>query len=213
MRLHGYYQSSAAYRVRIALNLKGLRYESLHHHLRKGEHRDPAYLTLNPQGLVPALETDDRAVLTQSLAIIEYLEEIHPEPALLPRLPIDRARVRALAAVCAVDIHPINNLRVLKYLKAEYGLEQVRIDAWYRHWVEEGFGPLEAMLANDARTGRFCHGDQPGLADVCLIPQVFNARRFKVDMARYPTIERIADAAAALTAFHKAYPAQQPDAE
>lgn len=213
MRLHGYYQSSAAYRVRIALNLKGLSYENLTHHLRKGEQRDPAYLRLNPQGLVPALETHDPAVLTQSLAIIEYLEEVHPQPALLPSPPLDRARVRALAQVCAIDIHPINNLRVLKYLKAGFGLGQERIDAWYRHWVKEGFSALETLLASDARTGRYCHGDEPGLADICLIPQVFNARRFKVDMARYPTIDRVANAAANLPAFEKAHPDQQPDAE
>lgn len=212
MILHGYYQSSAAFRVRIALNLKGLAYESAPHHLRHGEQRDPAYLKLNPQGLVPVLEVDG-AVLSQSLAIIEYLDETHPAPPLLPKGAADRARVRALAQITAVDIHPINNLRVLQYIRRELGQEQDAIDNWYRHWVEEGFKALEPLLAGDSRTGLWCHGDQPGLADICLVPQVFNALRFKVDMDAYPTLKRIYEAALKHPAFDAAYPANQPDAE
>lgn len=212
MILHGYYLSSAAFRVRIALHLKGLIYESVPHHLRKGEQGDPGYRALNPQGLVPALE-DGGAVLTQSLAILEYLEETHPEPALLPKAPADRARVRALAQISAVDIHPLNNLRVLKYLRRDLGHEQDVIDVWYRHWVEEGFAALETLLAKDSRTGVWCHGDKPGLADICLVPQVFNALRLKVDMAPYPTIRRIHAFALQHPAFDASSPANQPDAE
>lgn len=211
MILHGYFQSSAAYRVRIALNLKGLAYENTPHNLRHGEQRDAAYLRLNPQGLVPALDTGG-AVLTQSLAILEWLEETHPEPALLPKAAEDRARVRALAQVCAADIHPINNLRVLRYLKNDLEIDQERIDRWYRHWIVEGFTALESMLSSDGRTGRFCHGDQPGLADICLVPQMFNADRFDVDLAPFPTLARIREAANRLPAFAKAAPFEQPDA-
>ncbi len=212
MILHGYFRSSAAFRVRIALNLKALDYTPVAHHLVKGEQHDPAYLKLNPQGLVPVLE-DGGHVLTQSLAIIEYLEEVYPEPPLLPAGAADRARVRALAQISAVDIHPINNLRVLKYLRGELGLASDSVDAWYRHWVEKGFQGLEPQLANDSRTGLFCHGDTPGLAEVCLIPQVFNAQRFNVDMTPFPTIARINAAALRLSAFDRACPGNQPDAE
>ncbi|PWC56616.1 maleylacetoacetate isomerase [Azospirillum sp. TSO22-1] len=213
MKLYGYFRSSAAYRVRIALNLKGLAPEHAFVHLRKGEQQAAAYAALNPQKFVPALETDDGALLTQSLAIVEYLDEVHPHPALLPADPADRARVRAIALAVACDIHPLNNLRVLKHLGKALGLDEEARNAWYRHWIAEGFDALEAMLANDPRTGRFCHGDQPTLADVFLVPQVSNAERFDCDLTPYPTVVRIAAAARALPAFADAAPERQPDAE
>ncbi len=212
MRLHGYFRSSASFRVRIALNLKGIAFEQQTHHLRRGEQQAPAFLALNPQGFVPALE-DGGSVLTQSLAIIEYLDEIQPNPPLLPATPLARARVRALAQIVACDIHPIDNLRVLRYLRQPLGHDEATVQAWYNHWIAEGFAALEAMLAASAETGRFCHGDTPGLADICLVPQVVNAANFKLDMAPYPTIQRIFEAAMALPAFARAVPANQPDAE
>ncbi len=212
MRLHGYYRSSASFRVRIALNLKGVAFEQQTHHLRRGEQRAPAFLALNPQGFVPALE-DGGAVLTQSLAIIEYLDETLPDPPLLPATPLARARVRALAQIVACDIHPIDNLRVLRYLRQPLGHDEATVQTWYNHWIAEGFAALEAMLAASAETGRFCHGDAPGLADICLVPQVVNAANFKLDMAPYPTVRRVFDAAMALPAFARALPANQPDAE
>lgn len=214
MRLYTYFRSSAAYRVRIALNLKGLSYEPVPVHLVKdgGQQRRPDYLALNPQGLVPALEVDGQ-VLTQSLAIMEYLDETHPVPPLLPADPLGRARVRALAQAIACDIHPVNNLRVLQYLGGTLGLDQATKDGWYRHWVETGLAAVEAMLAGDARTGAFCHGDQPGLADCCLVPQVFNARRFNCDLAAMPTVTAIAERCEALPAFAQAAPQAQPDRE
>ncbi|WP_407279052.1 maleylacetoacetate isomerase [Aromatoleum evansii] len=214
MKLYTYFRSSAAYRVRIALNLKGLAWEAVPVHLVKdgGQHRKPDYLALNPAGLVPALE-DDGNVLTQSLAIIEYLDETHREPPLLPADAAGRARVRALAQAIACDIHPINNLRVLQYLKRELGVSDEQKDAWYRHWCELGLAAVEAMLAGDARTGRFCHGDAPGLADCCLVPQVFNARRFGAKLDAMPTVLRIVDACEMLDAFRLAAPGVQPDAE
>ena len=213
MKLHNYFLSSASFRVRIALNLKGLAYEYVSHHLRRAEHRTPEFLALNPQGLVPALELDDGAVLTQSMAIVEYLEEAHPEPALLPRDLKGRARVRALAQAIACDIHPINNLRVLKYLEAPLGHDQETRDTWYRHWVTVGFDGLEKELAGSPSTGRFCHGDAPTLADVCLLPQVFNAQRFNTDLTPYPTIRRIAAECLTLPAFADAVPERQPEAQ
>lgn len=213
MQLYGYFRSSATYRARIALNLKGIEYRLMVCHLRKGEQRDPAYLALNPQGLVPALATDDGAVLTQSLAIIEYLDETHPQPPLLPDDPIGRARVRSLAQLIACEMHPLNNLRVLKYLKAPLGHDQSTIDAWYRYWVAAGFDALEQRLAGEAATGAFCHGDRPTLADVCLVPQVTNARRFDCDLEPYPTIRRIDAACLELAPFQAAAPERQPDAE
>jgi len=213
MKLYGYFRSSAAYRVRIALNFKGLSPEHAPVHLRKGEQGQAPYAALNPQKFVPALETDDGALLTQSLAIVEYLEEVHPHPPLLPGDPADRARVRAVALAIACDIHPLNNLRVLKHLVKGMGQSEEARDAWYRHWIAEGFAALEAMLANDPRTGRFCHGDQPTLADVFLVPQVYNAERFDCDLTPYPTVARIAAAARALPAFADAAPEKQPDAE
>jgi maleylacetoacetate isomerase/maleylpyruvate isomerase len=214
MKLHTYFRSSAAYRVRIALNLKGLDYEAVPVHLVRGggEHRQPAYLGLNPAGLVPALE-DQGQVLTQSLAIVEYLEETHPQPALLPAAALDRARVRAIAQAIACDIHPVNNLRVLQYLTRELGASEEQKNAWYRHWIGVGLQAVEAMLAGDARTGAFCHGDTPGLADCCLVPQVFNARRFGCELSAMPTVLRIADHCAGLEAFRRAAPEAQPDAE
>ena len=214
MKLHTYFRSSAAYRVRIALHLKGLDYEAVPVHLVRGggEHRQPAYLGLNPAGLVPALE-DAGQVLTQSLAIVEYLEETHPQPALLPAAALDRARVRAIAQAIACDIHPVNNLRVLQYLTRELGVSEEQKNAWYRHWIGVGLRAVEAMLAGDARTGAFCHGDTPGLADCCLVPQVFNARRFGCELSAMPTVLRIADRCAGLEAFRRAAPEAQPDAE
>ncbi len=213
MKLHGYFRSSAAFRVRIALNLKGLQYEQAFVHLRKGEQSAPAFLKLNPQGLVPALE-DGPHLLTQSLAIVEYLDETHPQPPLLPKSPAERARVRALAQAIASDIHPINNLRVLVYLKKVLKVADEQHDAWYRHWIHEGFKGLEGMLQTDG-TGRFCHGDTPGLADICLVPQVFNAQRFcsAADLTAYPTILRVFGECMKLPAFEAARPENQPDKE
>ena len=212
LRLHGYFRSGTTHRVRIALNLKGLAYEQVAHHLLRGEHRRPDYLALNPQGLVPTLE-DGPLVLHQSLAIMEYLEEAYPEPPLLPEGAAGRARVRALAHMVALDIHPLNNLRVLRQLAHELGRSEADRIRWARHWLAAGFGPLEAMLAGDARTGRFCHGDRPTLADVCLVPQVVSAARFAFDLEPYPTIRRIHAAALELDPFVRAMPANQPDAE
>jgi maleylpyruvate isomerase len=210
--LHGYFRSSTSFRVRIALNLKGIAYDQSFRHLRKGEQRAPDYLKLNPQGLVPTLDIDGLH-LTQSLAIIEYLDETHPAPALLPATPAARARVRSLAQMLALEIHPINNLRVLQDLKTRFGADDEAQAAWFRHWVMETFAALETRLAGDAATGRFCHGNAPGLADICLVPQVVNNMRFNVDMAPYPTISRIHKACLEIPAFADAMPAKQPDAE
>ena len=211
MKLYGYFRSSAAYRVRIALNLKGLAYENAFVHLRKGEQRAPDYLQLNPQAFVPTL-IDGETTLGQSLAILEYLEEVHPRPPLLPRDPAGRARVRALSLAIACDIHPLNNLKVLQYLQKELGLDEGRRNAWYHRWVHDGFQAIEAQLGQ-SETGRFCHGDQPGMADACLVPQAYNAERLKVDLAAYPTIRRIVADARALAPFAKAAPEAQPDFE
>ena len=214
MKLYDYFRSSAAYRVRIALNLKGIKPdERTFVHLRMGNQRAQDYLALNPQGLVPALALDDGHVLTQSLAIVEYLEETHPEPPLLPQAGAARARVRAIALQIACDIHPLNNLRVLNYLLGTVGVTKEQKDGWYRYWVDVGFEALEKSLAHDGETGRFCHGDRPTLADVCLVPQIANARRFNIDMSPYPTLTRIETACNAIEAFAAAAPARQPDAE
>lgn len=210
--LYDYWRSSAAYRVRIALNLKGLAYHSVPVNLRTGEEGLPGYRAVNPQGLVPTLVDDEGSPLTQSLAIIEYLEETRPLPALLPADPPARARVRALALVVACETHPLNNLRVLNHLGSVLGADKAARDAWYRHWVAEGLAALEALLASHPATGRYCHGDAPGLADICLIPQVYNARRFECDLQPYPTVTRISEACAALPAFDRARPELQPDA-
>ncbi|MGU7781418.1 maleylacetoacetate isomerase [Burkholderia sp. PU8-34] len=214
MKLFSYFRSSAAYRVRIALNLKQLPFDYVPVHLLRegGQQLKDDYRALNPDSLVPTL-IDGDATLQQSLAIIEYLEETHPEPALLPKQPVDRAYVRAIALQVACEIHPLNNLRVLKYLKHMMQVPEEAKNDWYRHWIETGFASLETRLANDPRTGKLCFGDTPTLADICVVPQVFNANRFSIDTARYPTIQRIADYAATLDAFKAAAPGAQPDAE
>ncbi len=214
MKLYSYFRSSAAYRVRIALNLKGLPYEYVGVHLLRdgGEQFKPDYRRINPDGTVPSL-VDGDAVLQQSLAIIEYLEETHPNPPLLPSAPVDRAYVRAIALQIACEIHPINNLRVLKYLKHKLGVSDSAKDAWYKHWIDIGFEALESRLASDSRTGKFVFGDAPTMADLALVPQVFNAQRFNIDMQPYPTIQRIYDEAMRHDAFVRAAPAEQPDAE
>lgn len=211
MRLHSYFRSSASFRVRIALNLKRIDYDQVTYQLLKNEQQAPDFRALNPQGLVPALEDDDE-ILTQSLAIIEYLDETHPHSPFLPGHPGDRARVRALAQLIACDIHPLNNLRVLRYLRASLGQDEAAVPRWYNHWISEGFGALETLLAEDDRTGKFCHGDAPGLADICLIPQMVNAQNYQLDLAPYPTLRRIYDSCMALDAFRRAHPNQQPDA-
>ncbi|MHB8426131.1 MAG: maleylacetoacetate isomerase [Gammaproteobacteria bacterium] len=213
MELYTYFRSSAAYRVRIALNLKGLKADYRYVHLVKdgGQQHSPGYKAINPQELVPAL-VDEGHVLTQSLAIIEYLEETHPQPPLLPKDAPGRARVRALAQVVACDIHPLNNSRLLKYLERELHADETARNTWYRHWVVEGFTALEKLLAGNSRTGKFCHGDQPTLADICLVPQVFNAKRFEIDRAPFPTIRRIHDHCLTLKAFTDAAPEKQADA-
>ena len=214
MRLYDYFRSSAAYRVRIALNLKGIvPDERTFVHLRMGSQRAQDYLALNPQGLVPALALDDGTVLTQSLAIVEYLDETKPTPPLLPASAEQRARVRAIALQIACEIHPLNNLRVLNYLIGTLGVSREQKDGWYRYWIDVGFEALEKSLSGDAATGRFCHGDAPTLADVCLVPQMANARRFSIDLSPYPTLTRIEAACNALPAFADAAPARQPDAE
>ncbi|MGP1255814.1 MAG: maleylacetoacetate isomerase [Kiloniellales bacterium] len=210
--LHNFFRSSTSFRVRAALNVKGLDYTYLAYVLRKGEQRGSRYLTLNPQGLVPTLETPQGA-LAQSLAIIEWLDDTNPEPPLLPTDPWARARVRSLAHTVALDIHPINNLRVLRYLSEVLGADEDAVAIWFRHWVSETFTPLEQRLSQEPETGRFCHGESPSLADICLAGQVLNNRRFSVSMADYPTIQRIFDACMALPAFEAAAPNNQPDAE
>jgi maleylpyruvate isomerase len=209
MILYGHAMSSASYRVRIALALKGLHATSVLLDLRAGEQRRDAFLQINTQGLVPALVLDDGAVLTQSVAIIEYLEEAHPQPPLLPRAPLQRTRVRALSQAITCDVHPLNNLRVLQYLETELGRDKASRDSWYRHWVQLGFAALESRLVRDGATGRFCHGDSLSMADVCLVPQVFNARRFAVDLGAYPRIIGIDAACRALPEFQSAAPDRQ----
>lgn len=212
MKLYGYFRSSAAFRVRIALNLKGLDYETAAIHLRRNDQSKPDYRRVNPQGLVPALEDDGRTLI-QSLAIIEYLNETHPEPPLLPKDPAARARVRALADIIACDVHPINNLRVLRYLTHKLGHDEAAIAAWYNHWIAAGFEALEPLLAQDAGTGAFCHGDAPGLADIALVPQVVNAERYRLDRTPYPTVARIYETCMKLEPFAAAHPSRQPDYE
>ena len=211
MKLYDYFRSSAAYRVRIALNLKGLDAQREFVHLVKAQQRADTYLKVNPQGLVPTLVTDD-VVLTQSLAIVEWLDEMQPEPRLLPSSASERARVRAIALAIACDIHPLNNLRVLNYLTHTLGVSDEQKNGWYRYWVDVGFEALEQQLARDGATGAFCHGDAPTLADICLVPQVANARRYKVDLTPYPTIVRIDARCRELPAFAAAAPEKQPDA-
>jgi maleylacetoacetate isomerase len=212
MRFYGFFRSSAAYRCRIALNLKGVQPEFVPIHLRKGEQQSESYLSLNPQGMVPALETGGR-VLTQSLAIIEWLEETCPEPPLLPRDSLDRAYVRALALSIACDIHPLQNLRVLRYLKHELGQDQEGLDRWCRRWIESGLTAFEATVARSGKAGAFCHGETPTLADICLVPQLFAAARFGADVSVLVHLKRISAACDAHPAFAAAHPARQPDTE
>jgi maleylpyruvate isomerase len=211
VKLYGYFRSSAAYRARIALNWKGVAHEHAFVHLLRdgGGQNSPDYAARNPQKLVPALEIDDGETLTQSLAIIEYLEEVYPEPPLLPGDAVARARVRAIAQAVACDIHPLNNLRVLKYLRHRMSLDKEAVDAWYRHWIVTGFGGIEKMIGEDG----FCAGGQVTLADVCLMPQIFNARRYGIDLAAWPRIGRVEQACGAIPAFAEAHPDRQPDAE
>lgn len=212
MILYGYFRSSAAYRVRIALNLKGLHADRAYVSLRGNAQHDPAFRTLNPQGLVPVLQVDG-ATLTQSLAIIEYLDEEHPRPPLLPRSAVARAHVRALAQMVACDIHPLNNLRVLQYLSGPLAVTEEQKLAWVHHWIGQGFSALEAMLTTCPECGRFCHGETPTLADVCLVPQVFNALRFGCDLTPYPTIQRVYETCMTLPAFADAAPERQRDTD
>ncbi|NUU03368.1 maleylacetoacetate isomerase [Herbaspirillum robiniae] len=211
--LYGYFRSSASYRVRIALNLKGQAYDTVPVHLlnQGGEQFLPAFAELNPHSLVPVLAHDGHH-LAQSLAVLEYLEERFPMPSLLPGDFVQRARIRELSLAIACEIHPLNNLRVLRYLKHTLGVDEEKKNAWIQHWIKLGFTALEKQLAADAARGHFCVGDMPTMADCCLVPQIFNARRFEVDMAPYPTLCAIEDACNALPAFQAAHPAQQPDA-
>ncbi|MDF3036082.1 MAG: maiA [Paucimonas sp.] len=218
MKLYSYFRSSAVYRVRIALNLKALPYETVPVHLLKdgGEQLSEAYREINPQALVPALVDESNAgteALTQSLAIIEYLEEVYPQPALLPGDAACRAYIRSLALAIACDIHPLNNLRVLRHLKREFGVSDDQKDDWYRHWCQTGLEQVEKIVSRNARTGRFCVGDEPTLADCFLVPQMFNARRMNCDLAKLPTLSRIYDECLRLAAFQAAAPDRQPDAE
>ena len=214
LKLYTYFRSSASYRVRIALNLKGLSYEAVPVHLLRegGQQHMAAFTALSPAALVPVL-INEKLVLSQSMAIIEYLEETHPEPALLPKDAAGRARVRVVAQTIACEIHPVNNLRVLRYLELQLGVTAEARKAWYRHWVELGFGAVERMLLDSPDTGRFCHGDSPTLADCCLVPQIFNAERFGVSLDAFPTIQRVGQACNRLAPFQRAAPQAQPDAE
>ena len=212
MKLYNFFRSGSSHRLRIALRLKGLGCDYVPVDLRTEQHLSPEFMALNPQGMVPALEHQG-AVLIQSPAIIEWLEERHPQPPLLPADPDDRARVRALAAIIGCDIHPINNRRVLEYLRKQLGCDEARVNAWCATWISSGFDALEALLAADSRRGHFCFGDTPTIADVYLVPQVESARRFKVDLARWPLIHGIDAVCAEVDAFRLAAPALQPDAQ
>ena len=212
MELYTFFRSSAAFRVRIALNLKGLAVTPHAVHLRKGEQRAPAYLEINPQGLLPTLVVDGHR-LTQSLAILEYLEERFPQPALLPGDALGRARVRALANLVACEIHPLNNVRVLNYLREHLGQDEAGVATWYRHWIADGLEKLEAALVQDDRGGPYCQGERPSIADCCLVPQIFNAKRFDSDLSLYPKTMRIFETCMKLDAFQRAQPSVQPDAE
>ncbi|WP_206244758.1 maleylacetoacetate isomerase [Novosphingobium terrae] len=210
IRLHGYWRSGTSYRTRIALNLKGIAYEQATHDLRKGEHKDSAFLDLQPQGLVPALEVEGE-VLIQSPAILEWLEEVHPQPPLLPAGPVGRAQVRAMAAVVGCDIHPVNNLRILKSLRADLGADEAQVSAWIARWITEGFAALEQLIARHG--GAYAYGETPTLADIYLVPQVYAAERFGVDLSPYPRLTAAAAHARHHPAFIKAAPEAQPDAD
>ena len=214
MKLYSFFRSSASYRVRIALNLKRLSYEQAAIHLRRGggEQLSAAYKAVNPQALVPALEVNGD-ILTQSLAIIEYLEETHPDPALLPGEPAQRALARSMAMIIACEVHPIQNLRVLNYVKKEYNQTDEQVNRWARHWIDLGLSALEQMIVAQSKRGRFCLGDVPTLADICLVPQLGNARRYGCDLSKYPAIVEIEKNCMALPAFANAAPEKQPDAE
>jgi maleylpyruvate isomerase len=212
LKLYGYFRSSASYRVRIALNMKGLDYEQASIHLGKGKQYQREFSAISPQNLVPVLEHDGKR-LYQSLAIIDYLDENFPQPPLLPKEPMARNRVRSLALISACEIHPLNNTRVLAYLTDTLKLAEEQKNAWYRHWVTVGFTALEKRLSTEKETGKFSHGDTPGFADIVLVPQVANANRYKVDLGAFPAIRRINDNCLALEAFRKAMPQNQPDAE
>lgn len=212
MKLYTYFRSSAAFRTRIALNLKGIAYESVPTALPKYEHRDTGYLSLNPQGLIPALDTG-HGVLSQTLAIIEYLEETHPTPPLLPADPIGRARVRSLALAIACDIHPLNNMRVLHYLRNELAQDKDKVSEWSRHWISQGFRGIEAAARDYSKDGRFLYGDAVSMADVCLVPQMFNAQRLHTDLTPFPTLLKICRHLESMPAFANARPEVQPDAE
>ncbi len=209
--LHNYFRSSTSIRVRIALAMKGVDYEYASYALLKREHKSEAFLSLNAQGLVPSLETPD-GVISQSMAILEYLDEVHPEPALLPSSPMERARVRSLAHIVAMDIHPVNNLRILQYVREELGADDKAVKAWFQRWANEGFAALETRLASEAETGRYCHGNSITIADICLVSQAINNRRFDVPIDAYPTIERIVNACLELPVFVQGLPENQPDA-
>ena len=211
MKLYGFSRSSAAFRIRIALNLKGIEWEHVNISLPDGDHLRNDYTKVNPQGRVPTL-IDNHNTLIQSMAILEYLDETQPEPAFLPGDPVARARLRGLADIIACDIHPLNNLAVLQFLGMEMGADKDAVNVtWYQHWIYEGFNALEALLANDSATGKFSHGDTPGLVDICIVPQVFNAQRYECDLARYSTIMRIFETCMRLDAFDSAQPLKQPD--
>lgn len=209
MQLYSYYRSSAAYRVRIALELKGLDYGYVPVNLLRAQQKSGNYLEKNPQGLVPALETDDGKVIAQSLAIIEWLEECHPQPALLPEDPAGRARVRSMASSIACDVHPLNNISVTNFLQNPLGVSPERVQEWYGHWIDRGFSALELVLAETA--GQFSYGDTPTLADACLVPQVYNALRFEIDTGPYPRIMQVWEYCNTLEPFNRAHPDQQPD--
>jgi len=211
MKLYTFFRSSAAFRMRIALNCKGLAYESQFVSLPKDEHKLAGYMAVNPQGLVPALE-DAGKIYVQSLATMEYLEETYPQPALLPAAAEDRAYVRAVAQIVACEIHPLNNLRTLRYVKKSYGLDEEGVNVWYRHWIAEGLGSMEAFLASRGKTGKYCFRDQVTIADCCLVPQVFNAQRYACDLAPYLGIMAIFNQCMQLDAFIAAQPSRQPDA-
>lgn len=213
MKFYGYFRSSSSYRCRIAFNLKGLDYDFESVHLKQGAQKGPEFTAINPQRLLPALITDDGAELTQSLAILEWLDETHPEPALLPTDPLERARVRAFAQVIACEIHPLQNLRVLKYLADTFGADAAATTAWLTRWLTEGLEACEGLLAKRDRDSAFCYGDTPGLADICLVPQVFSAQRFGVDISHLTRIAAIHARCEALPAFADAHPARQPDYE
>ena len=212
MKLYTFFRSSAAFRVRIALNLKGLAYAPQPVSLPKGDHRRPEYARVNPQALVPMLELDDGTRLNQSLAIIEFLDQRYPQPPLVPEDALGRARVRSLALLIACEIHPLNNLRALNYLRKDLGLLEEQVNAWYRHWITEGLAKLEAELTQSPGAGSFCHGDAPTMADCCLVPQIFNAKRYKSDLTPYPMAMRVFEQCMQLEAFDRAQPSKQPDA-